>query len=147
MDVTIREMGFEDRAIWSDMRFGLWPDTTPADHLQDIATLLADPEQWAFIVTANGNIPAGFVEIAIRKYANGCTERPVAFLEGLWVAPAFRRQGIGARLIAHAEHFLRAKGFREFCSDALLDNADSHAAHAGWGFAETERVIYFRKAL
>ena len=41
----------------------------------------------------------------------------------------------------------RARGFREIGSDALLDNRASHAAHAGWGFAETERVVYFRKVL
>ena len=40
-----------------------------------------------------------------------------------------------------------ARGFREIGSDALLDNEASHAAHRDWGFSETERVVYFRKAL
>jgi aminoglycoside 6'-N-acetyltransferase I len=71
----------------------------------------------------------------------------VPFLEGIFVRPQFRRRGIGARLIAHMEAFLVARGFDEIGSDALIDNHESHAAHCGWGFSETERVVYFRKAL
>jgi aminoglycoside 6'-N-acetyltransferase I len=36
---------------------------------------------------------------------------------------------------------------RELASDALLDNNGSHAMHEALGFTETERVVYFRKAL
>jgi aminoglycoside 6'-N-acetyltransferase I len=71
----------------------------------------------------------------------------VPFLEGIWVEPRFTRQGLGAQLMAHIEAFLAARGFREIGSDALIDNRVSHAAHLEWGFAETERVVYFRKAL
>jgi aminoglycoside 6'-N-acetyltransferase I len=49
--------------------------------------------------------------------------------------------------MAHIEAFLITRGFREIGSDALNENHASHAAHRAWGFSETERVIYFRKAL
>ena len=42
---------------------------------------------------------------------------------------------------------LAEKGFREIGSDTPLDNRASQDAHRGWGFAETERVVYFRKGL
>jgi aminoglycoside 6'-N-acetyltransferase I len=45
------------------------------------------------------------------------------------------------------ERFVLARGYREIGSDAELHNVQSHAAHLGWGFSETERVVYFRKAL
>jgi aminoglycoside 6'-N-acetyltransferase I len=90
---------------------------------------------------------AGFAELAIRKYANGCETRPVPFVEGIWVKPQFRRQGVGARLIGHVEAFVMARGFREIGSDTLIDNRTSQAAHLAWGFFETERVVYFRKVL
>ena len=89
----------------------------------------------------------GFAEVSIRKFANGCETQPVAFLEGIWVEPPLRRQGIGRLLVEHIEAFAVARGFREIGSDALLDNEASHAAHRDWGFSETERVVYFRKAL
>jgi hypothetical protein len=30
---------------------------------------------------------------------------------------------------------------------SLIDNAESHAVHRALGFAETERVVYFRRSL
>ncbi len=39
------------------------------------------------------------------------------------------------------------RGCTEYASNALLDNVDSHNFHAAIGFAETERVVYFRKEL
>ena len=46
-----------------------------------------------------------------------------------------------------AEQWARAQGCAELASDALLDNHASHRFHAGAGFEETERVVYFRKRL
>jgi len=40
-----------------------------------------------------------------------------------------------------------AQGCRELASDAALDNLGGHAAHRACGFGETERVVYFRRAL
>src|SRR5262245_8619380 len=114
------------------MRTALWPDETPLTHAKMIHELLGDGD---------------FAEIAVRKYANGCNTRPVAFLEGVWVRPQFRRQGIGRRLLAHAETLLAARGFRELGSDTWIDDCTSQAAHLAWGFSETERVVYFRKIL
>jgi aminoglycoside 6'-N-acetyltransferase I len=39
------------------------------------------------------------------------------------------------------------RAYRELGSDAAIDNSLSHAAHFGWGFSETERIVYFRKPL
>jgi aminoglycoside 6'-N-acetyltransferase I len=100
-----------------------------------------------FVAETPAGADAGFAEIAIRKYANGCDSRPVAFLEGIWVSEEFRRCGIGAQLVSHIESFLTARGFHELGSDAPLDNGVSQSAHVGWGFSETERVVYFRKLL
>jgi aminoglycoside 6'-N-acetyltransferase I len=71
----------------------------------------------------------------------------VPFLEGIWVETELRRQGVGKALIEYAANFLVARGFSELGSDAEIDNHVSHASHRGWGFSETERVVYFRKTL
>jgi len=144
--IEIRALGENDRSVWAKMRHALWPESSLEEHERDTARVLASDEYWGFVATQNGEA-FGFAEIAIRKYANGCESQPVPFLEGIWVDPRYRRSGIGRHLVAHVEHFVKARGFREIGSDALLDNQGSHAAHAGWGFAETERVVYFRKVL
>ena len=144
--IEIRALREADRTVWAKMRHALWPEDSLEDHERDTARVLADADCWGF-VALHENEAVGFAEVAVRKYANGCESQPVPFLEGIWVDPRYRRSGIGRRLIAHVENVVRTRGFREIGSDALLDNQASHAAHAGWGFAETERVVYFRKVL
>jgi aminoglycoside 6'-N-acetyltransferase I len=128
------------------MRSELWPSETAQDHAAGIDEILRHDGAWGFVAEADGS-PAGFAELAIRNYANGCTARPVAFLEGIWVRTDLRRQGIGAQLVGHVSAFAAARGLNEIGSDSEIDNHASHAAHRSWGFSETERVVYFRKAL
>lgn len=146
MDIIVRRMHRDDRAVWAHMRVALWPEETVRAHAKTIDEILAADEMWGFVAEADGNA-AGLAEVAIREHANGCDSSPVAFLEGIWVNPQFRRRGIGARLLAHAESFVAARGFRELGSDTPIDNQASQAAHRAWGFSETERVVYFRKFL
>jgi aminoglycoside 6'-N-acetyltransferase I len=147
MQFTVRPMRTSDRAAWAEMRAALWPDEPAQALAQGIDTVLASDDAWGFIAETADGVAVGFAEIAMRKYANGCASQPVAFLEGIWVAAQFRRRGIGALLMAHIEAFLTAQGLCELGSDAYLDNGASQAAHLGWGFSETERVVYFRKVL
>jgi aminoglycoside 6'-N-acetyltransferase I len=147
MELTIREMGAPDRAVWADMRAALWPEETPQAHVEGIERVLGSGHAWGFIAETRDGAAVGFAEVAIRPYANGCDSQPVAFLEGIWVKAELRRRGIGAGLIEHIEAFLTARGFRELGSDTPIDNHASQAAHRGWKFAETERVVYFRKSL
>jgi aminoglycoside 6'-N-acetyltransferase I len=147
VDFVFREMGAADRTAWAAMRAELWPDETPQAHRRAISEYLTADDAWGFIAETPDGTAAGFAEIAIRKYANGCASQPVAFLEGIWVAPQFRRSGVGVRLVQHVEAFLVARGFRELGSDTEIENHASQAAHLAWGFSETERVVYFRKVL
>jgi aminoglycoside 6'-N-acetyltransferase I len=90
----------------------------------------------------------GFAEAAVRHdYVNGCDTSPVLFLEGLFVDPGHRRQGVAGALVAAVADWGRAQGCSEFASDAELENGDSHAMHRALGFVETERVVYFRRKL
>lgn len=129
------------------MRSALWPAETRQAHARAIESLLANGNAWGFVAETRDGAAVGFAEVAIRAYANGCDSQPVPFLEGIWVEPPYRRKGVGNALIEHVELFLVARGFRELGSDTEIDNRSSQAAHLSWGFAETERVIYFRKRL
>jgi aminoglycoside 6'-N-acetyltransferase I len=140
-------MGATDRDVWAQMRAALWPQEHAQAHGEWIDRIEKSETAWGFIAEAGDGAPAGFAEVAIRNYANGCDSAPVPFLEGIWVKGEFRRQGVGKALIAHAAAFLTARGFRELGSDSEIGNSVSHASHLGWGFSETERVVYFRKLL
>lgn len=147
--MTIAECTSNDLEDWVRMRHALWGDEASAEELRAEAfAALGAPDSLVLIARTEGSAPAGFAEAAIRHdYVNGCDTSPVAFLEGIHVEPAHRRQGLASALVEAVAAWGRAQGCTEFASDALVEDTESHAFHAAIGFEETERVVYFRKAL
>jgi aminoglycoside 6'-N-acetyltransferase I len=130
------------------MRCALWPEDTPEVHQSGMAAWLARSD--AVVIVAerpDGAGLAGFAEVGSRDYADGCETSPVAYLEGWYVDADLRRQGVGTALVRAAEGWARDRGYREFASDARLDNIVSHRAHKSLGFVETERAVLYRKQL
>lgn len=129
-------------------RTRLWPDGTAISHQHDAERLITGAVPFAAWLALVGDEVAGFAEALLRSDpVNGCEMCPVAFFEGLWVEAPYRRRGIARLLIAAAEDWARSLGCHEFASDALIENIPSHTIHIAAGFAETERVVYFRKRL
>lgn len=137
--------GSDDRA-WLAMRLALWPGQSEAEELAGMADTLA---RGHFVrLAASGGAAVGFVEAALRTdYVNGTSTSPVAFLEGLYVRPEYRRRGVARAMVGAVVSWARDRGCRELASDALLDNVTSHAMHRALGFEETERVVCFRREL
>jgi aminoglycoside 6'-N-acetyltransferase I len=134
---------------WLELRQALWPNESASAHLAEMDAFCRSPSRYAqFVAISAVGQPQGFIELALRTdYVNGTESSPVAFLDGIYVAPAHRRQGIARALVAQAERWALSQGCREFASDALLENTHSHSMHRALGFEETERVVYFRKRL
>ena len=136
-------------AAWIDMRRALWPDEDADLLAAQAREWLDDPEagQHAWFALA-GDALLGFAEATLRHdYVNGCDTSPVAFLEGLYVAPQHRRRGVARALVDAVAAWAVTQDVSEFASDALIENRASHAMHQALGFAETERVVYFRRPL
>ena len=109
--------------------------------------MAANPQRFAaFVVYAGMGEALGLAEAAIRTdYVNGAQSSPVGFLEGLYVVPHARREGLARGLVGAVAQWARDCGCSELASDAALANAVSHAVHRALGFEETERVVFFRK--
>ena len=139
----------EDAGDWAAMRQALWPKENPGVHDADIAQLLAAPgDTINFIARAGDRRPAGFAEAGLRHdYVNGTESSPVAFLEGIYVDPAFRRTGVARQLVEAVENWARQQRCSELASDTGIANIPSQKLHNALGFTETQRVIYFRKKL
>jgi aminoglycoside 6'-N-acetyltransferase I len=145
--VRIETCSDADLPRWVSLRIALWPDED-ADAMQREAPGMLVDADLLVLVARDGEAVIGFAEAAIRRdYVNGCETSPVAFVEGIYVTPVARGRGVARALIAGIARWAREKGVSELASDALLDNAASHAMHKALGFSETERVVYFRKAL
>ncbi len=139
-----------DTAAWLQLRHALWPDRSTAEHREEIDRFFAGEarEPLAVLLAEDETrCPIGFAELSIRAYAEGCRTDRVAYLEGWFVVPNARGQGVGRALIAAAEEWGRAQGCREFASDAEPDNEVSAAAHRALGFADVGLVRCFRKEL
>lgn len=131
----------------------LWPEGSVAEHAHELAPKLTgqnpSTQPLTLLVADSPNEQLiAFVEVSLRSHADGCDiAHPVGYLEGWYVEPAFRRQGIGRALLAAAEDWARAHGCREIASDALIDNLISQQAHETLGFQVVDRCVHYRKPL
>jgi len=95
---------------------------------------------------ADGKIH-GALEATVRLYANGCESVGVMFLEGIAVAPAYRRTAIAAALVTRLEDSAREAGTPESPSASRIDDAAGADFHTANGFTEAERVACFVKKI
>ena len=147
--MTIRPARKSDFDSWERLREALWP-SEPSRHARDIARYFAgelrEPLEVLLAFDELGQA-VGFIELSIRAYAEGCVTDHVAFVEGWYVDPLARGQGVGVALIRAAEDWARSQGCTELGSDAEVDNRDSAEAHRAVGFTETGIVRCFKKSV
>jgi aminoglycoside 6'-N-acetyltransferase I len=145
--ITIREVMAADAPEWLRMRRALLPDDP--SHEAEVRDYFSRFARDAVTLVAErpGGGLVGFVEVGSRSFAEGCESQPVAYIEGWYVDPGARHQGIGAALMRAAERWAWAAGFRELGSDAELTNGSSQVAHRALGFQEVVRIVCFRRVL
>jgi aminoglycoside 6'-N-acetyltransferase I len=133
---------------WLKLRLRLWPDHDPDELKKDADRILGSPERNGVLVAAlPGGKIAGFIEVSLREWAEGCSTSPVGYIEGWYVQPDHRLSGVGKRLVRAAEDWARALGCQEMASDAELGNEASRLAHLALGYGEAARLICFAKKL
>ena len=145
--LRIRDIAETDRADWVRHREALWPGSL-ADHDEETRKHFETPSGNLIVLLAetDGRV-IGFLELGFRPYAPGCRSSPVPFIEGWYVEPEWRGQGIGRALVDAAEARARALGHHEIASDAEQVNSGGIAAHRALGYEEIERVVCFRRSL
>ncbi len=145
--MNIRKIEPADDAEWLRMRLALWPEYSTAEHHGEMEELLSDPGYQVYVAERSEGRLGGFVEVSLRKYAEGCDSSPVGYIEGWYVDAHLRCQGIGGQLVKTAEDWVKNAGCQEIASDCTLENTISHNAHLALGYQEVERLIHFKKRL
>ena len=149
--MLVRALEPRDLDAWAAMRGALWPDEDIEELRRECADYCTPGTsrllEAIFVAETSGGALRGFVELSLRPYADGCRSSPVPFVEGWYVAPGARREGVGGALIAAGEAWAKDGGYTEIASDALIENIISIGAHAALGFEEVERAVRFRKTL
>lgn len=145
----VRSVEQRDLGEWVRMRAALWPDDIDQHRAAAERFFAGQRHEPAEVLLAfdDSGRAVGFVELSIRNIVDSCSSDRVAYLEGWYVEPSLRRQGVGSALVAAAERWGVSHGCTEFASDSVIDNEASHRAHRALGFEETGRVVNFRKDL
>jgi aminoglycoside 6'-N-acetyltransferase I len=147
--MTVRLIQERDRAEWVRMRLALWPDCSAEHHAQEIADYLSlgHSSGVVFVAERQDGKLCGFLETSLRSVAEGCWNGPTGYIEGWYVDPEMRQQGVGRALVDAAERWAVSVGCREMGSDADLDNQTSIDAHKSLGYGVANRLVHFRKSL
>src|SRR5215204_219789 len=131
--VTVRELRETDLDDWFRLRKTLWDATSDDDHKSEMIDILDHHEsQLVLFAEVEGRL-VGFLEASIRPFVEDCDTDHVGYLEGWCVEPEFRKQGIGGKLVRHAEAWARDNGCIEMASDAEVGNDMSLAVHLNLG--------------
>lgn len=104
-------------------------------------------EEVVFVAELTGEVPAGFVSLSLRPWAEGCDSTPVPYIEGWWVEPHVRRLGVGRALVHAAMDWCRDNGYTELGSDVELGNRPSLDAHHRLGFEPIVALQCFRRRI
>ncbi|MBL8125806.1 MAG: GNAT family N-acetyltransferase [Pyrinomonadaceae bacterium] len=145
---AVRPLRESDLNEWFRLRKLLWDENEDEDHKAEMLDILGHADSQLVLVADSGNGRLiGFLEASIRPFVEDCVSDHVGYLEGWYVEPDLRRNGIGSELVRFAERWAKQKGCIEMASDAEVGNDSSLAAHTRLGYEETSRLIHLRKDL
>ena len=143
----IQKAESKDLYILSKLACQLWPDHTVEEMQIEFAEIIAKPDA-AFFLAYIDETAIGFAQCQLRyDYVEGTDSSPVGYLEGIYVAEEYRKQGVAKELLTACESWAKEKGCTEFASDCELDNVQSLQFHLNVGFEEANRIICFTKKL
>jgi aminoglycoside 6'-N-acetyltransferase I len=145
--MIIRPLSPMDSPEWLRMRKALWPDCSEEIHAIEMKEQTDSTNEATFVLERGNGKLGGFVEVSIRDRVDGAVSPRAGYIEGWYVDPDLRRQGMGRELVATAERWAASTGMTEMGSDAELDNGRGIRAHKALGYQESFRLVHFLKRL
>ena len=123
----------------------LWTDCRFDEEYENCKCILSSENEICYLVKKQESYIA-FIHLTIRTdYVEGATELPVVYVEALFVKPAYRKLGIGKKLVHAGKEWGRQKGCKQFASDTEFHNQASIDFHKQTGFTEVNRIVCFIK--
>lgn len=144
----VRRLQEKDIGEWFRLRKHLWEGSTDEEHKAEMRDIYEHTEtQLVLVAETEHEKLIGFLEASIRPFVEDCHSDHVGYLEGWFVEPEYRKNGIGKELVRGAENWARSKDCEEMASDSELGNDLSLTAHLNLGYEETSRLVHLRKDL
>jgi aminoglycoside 6'-N-acetyltransferase I len=138
----------DDSAEWVALALTLWPYETEQDMRGLFLKRIPSKKDKTILCRDENGEAVAFIDLSIHKeYVEGSWSSPVGYVEGIYVKPEFRKQGIARELLRLGEEWSRAHGCMEYGSDTELENVESQAFHLRVGFEEAHKIVHFIKKL
>ncbi len=147
VSISLQAIRIEQFDVWEEMRHALYPILDSSYNKQEMREIINKPEWFCYFIMQNDTQIVGMVELSSRNIVDSCLSTPVAYLEGLYLQPSHRNQGIGKEVMHLITRWCVAKGFKELATDTELDNVHAQRFYKQLGFEETDRTVAFRLAL
>ncbi len=131
----------------TDLYIEMFPETNYQEELEMLESILVSTTSVCFLakeLTAY----VGFIHLSLRSdYVEGSDVTPTAYIEAIFVKPAFRRKGIAETLLKRAEEWAIANNCYTLASDSEIQNAASLIFHRELEFKEVNRIVCFIKQI
>lgn len=145
--MTIEEISKNNVSDLAQLVLYLWPKCNYKEEFQNGLKILQSKTETAFIAKNHG-IYLGFIQLSLRyDYVEGTSSSPVLYMEGIYVDPNHRKEGIARGLIETAETWGKQNGCTEMASDSEIANQLSIDFHKSIGFTEVNRLVAFKKKI
>lgn len=131
----------------AQMASELWPENELEDLKRDFIYIIGHLKNKVFLAKNDGK-GIGFIHMTIRTdYVEGSSSSPVGYMEGLYVKPDYRNNGIAKELYEAGAKWAKSKGCSEVGSDCTLSNKLSNDFHYKIGFEEANKIVCFIKQI
>ncbi len=131
---------------WLAMGLELWPHYKKKQHVLEkvLQEELNSNKYKHYLIQNDANEYIGFINLSLRyDYVQGASSSPTAYIEGIYVKPEYRGQGVAKRLVNHALSWAQKQGCKELASDAELTNVVSQKFHERLGFKKVNTNVHY----
>ena len=133
-----------DFPLWQKMRQEIYPVLSDERHKLEMAKILSSEDWYCQFIMNDAYEPIGIIELSFRNIVNGCLSSPVPYVEGVYIQPEHRRQGLGRKIMAHLIRWCKEEGYSELATDTELADGQAQEFYRAIGFLETDRMVTFR---
>ncbi|WP_171943887.1 GNAT family N-acetyltransferase [Streptococcus suis] len=142
--MSIKSVTEETVSVWGSFASSVW-QTDKQVLMEEFAE---GKFPFEFLYYSSSGIAVAWISLSLRHdYVEGCQFSPVAYVEGIFVHPDYRGQGIAEELLHFAEGWAKSRGISQLGSDAELDNLLSQKFHIKHGFREVSRTVHYVRNL
>jgi aminoglycoside 6'-N-acetyltransferase I len=145
--MTIEKLSATSLHAITQLALELWPGRHFEEEYACFKKIVRSASEACYLARQEDQF-IGFIHVSTRRdYVEGADALPIAYLEAVYIQPAYRKKGVSPKLVGAAGDWARQNGFAQIASDMGLSNKASIRFHQKIGFTEAERIVCFIKNL